>query len=104
MEDKYERIEVVGEGTYGVVYRAKCHRTGAIVAIKKIRLEHEDEGVPGTAIREISLLKELRHSNVVRLLDVVCNPNQLFLAFEFVEQDLKKHMRSLPAPMTLSRL
>tara|TARA_B110001450_G_C17191128_1_gene307405 strand:+ start:57 stop:227 length:171 start_codon:yes stop_codon:yes gene_type:complete len=55
----------LGEGTYGVVYRAVDLETGENVAIKKIRLEKEDDGVPSTAIREISLLKNLRHPNVV---------------------------------------
>ena len=50
----------MGEGTYGVVYKALNTLTGEIVAIKKIRLEKEDDGVPSTAIREISLLKNLR--------------------------------------------
>ncbi len=53
-------------GTYGVVYKAKDLSSGQIVALKKIRLEAEDEGVPSTAIREISLLKELKDENVVR--------------------------------------
>lgn len=53
-------------GTYGVVYKAKDINTGKIVALKKIRLEAEDEGVPSTAIREISLLKELNDDNIVR--------------------------------------
>lgn len=53
-------------GTYGVVYKARDVTTGLVVALKKIRLEAEDEGVPSTAIREISLLKELRDENVVR--------------------------------------
>jgi cyclin-dependent kinase 1 len=53
-------------GTYGVVYKGKNKKTGQIVAMKKIRLENEDEGIPSTAIREISLLKELQHPNIVR--------------------------------------
>jgi len=53
-------------GTYGVVYKGKHKKTNRIVALKKIRLESEEEGVPSTAIREISLLKELVHPNVVR--------------------------------------
>ncbi len=56
----------VGEGTYGVVYKAKDRVTGELVALKKIRLEVEDEGVPSTALREISLLKELNHENIVK--------------------------------------
>lgn len=52
-------------GTYGVVYKARDINTNRVVALKKIRLEAEDEGVPSTAIREISLLKELKDDNVV---------------------------------------
>lgn len=47
-------------------YRSRNKETGEIVALKKIRLEAEDEGVPSTAIREISLLKEMKDENVVR--------------------------------------
>ena len=49
-----------------MVYKAKDLSSGQVVALKKIRLEAEDEGVPSTAIREISLLKELKDENVVR--------------------------------------
>jgi serine/threonine protein kinase len=63
--EKYQKKEKLGEGTYGVVYRAINNETGEVVAIKKIRLEKEDDGVPSTAIREISLLKNLKHPNVV---------------------------------------
>lgn len=54
------------------------------------RLEAEDEGIPSTAIREISLLKELQHPNIVRLYDVVHTERKLTLVFEFLDQDLKK--------------
>lgn len=116
--DKYERLEKVGEGTYGVVvsipaisllnidahplrprhalatpqYRSRNKETGEIVALKKIRLEQEDEGVPSTAIREISLLKEMKDENVVRLLDIVHSDTKLYLVFEFLDLDLKRYM------------
>merc|ERR1719214_273143 len=61
-----------------------------IVALKTIRLEAEDEGIPSTAIREISLLKELQHPNIVRLCDVIHTERKLTLVFEFLDQDLKK--------------
>ena len=64
--EDYQKIEKIGEGTYGVVYKARSIKTGQFVAMKKIRLESEDEGVPSTAIREISLLKELQHPNIVK--------------------------------------
>ena len=76
----------------GVVYRAKDMQTNAIVALKKIRLEAEDEGVPSTAIREISLLKEMKDDTVVRLLDIVHSESKLYLVFEFLDMDLKKYM------------
>ncbi len=64
---RYLKIEKpVGEGTYGVVYKAKDKTNGEFVALKKIRLEVEDEGVPSTALREISLLRELDHPNIVK--------------------------------------
>lgn len=63
--ERYERMDKLGEGTYGVVYKCRDIQTNAIVALKKIRLEKEDDGVPSTAIREISLLKGLKHPNIV---------------------------------------
>jgi len=89
--DRYLKMEKVGEGTYGVVYKAKDLVTGDIVAMKKIRLDAEDEGVPSTAIREISLLKELNHPNIVRLVNVLLIENKLYLVFEFLDKDLRKY-------------
>ncbi|XP_077829056.1 cyclin-dependent kinase 3 isoform X7 [Macaca mulatta] len=94
--DVFQKVEKIGEGTYGVVYKAKNRETGQLVALKKIRLDLEMEGVPSTAIREISLLKELKHPNIVQLLDVVHNERKLYLVFEFLSQDLKKYMDSTP--------
>jgi len=91
--ENYTKLEKVGEGTYGVVYKARDVRDGSIVALKKIRLEAEDEGVPSTAIREISLLKELsRDDNIVKLFDIVHSDSKLYLVFEFLDLDLKKYM------------
>jgi cyclin-dependent kinase 2 len=92
---RYRKIEKVGEGTYGVVYKAEDTETGALIALKKIRLEHEDEGIPSTSIREISLLKELNHPNIVRLHDVIHSNKQLYLVFEFLDEDLKKHIDTI---------
>ncbi|KAK9819225.1 hypothetical protein WJX74_008630 [Apatococcus lobatus] len=94
--ERYEKIDKIGEGTYGVVYKARDRKDGQIIALKKIRLEQEDEGVPSTAIREISLLKELHHNNVVRLDDVIHSEKRLYLVFEYLDLDLKKYMDSNP--------
>lgn len=90
----YERIEKIGEGTYGVVYRAEDRSTKKTVALKKIRLKKETEGVPSTALREISLLKELNHPNIVQLQDVVYCDQKLYLVFEYLDSDLKKLLES----------
>eukprot|EP00771_Trimastix_marina_P003872 gnl/Trimastix_PCT/584.p1 GENE.gnl/Trimastix_PCT/584~~gnl/Trimastix_PCT/584.p1 ORF type:complete len:322 (-),score=93.93 gnl/Trimastix_PCT/584:77-970(-) len=90
--DRYLKIDKVGEGTYGVVYKARNRETNELVALKRIRLESEEEGVPSTAIREISLLKELRHPNIVRLKDVIHTERKLTLVFEYLDQDLKKYL------------
>lgn len=67
MKDRYERMERIGEGTYGVVFKARDNVQKDTVALKKIKLENEDEGVPSTAMREISILKELQpHPNIVK--------------------------------------
>jgi len=90
--EKYQKIDKIGEGTYGVVYKAKNRLTGDLVALKKIRLEAEDEGIPSTAIREISILKELQHPNIVRLHDVIHTEKKLTLVFEYLDEDLKKFL------------
>lgn len=97
--DKYEQLEKVGEGTYGVVHKARDVDTGEIYALKAIRLESEDEGIPSTAIREIALLKELQHPNIVRLVNVLHTDKKLTLVFEFLDQDLKHLLDQHKGPL-----
>lgn len=59
-------------------------------------LELESEGVPATAIREISLLREIQHPNIVGLKNVVIDDNTLYLVFEYLETDLKEYLDKLP--------
>ncbi|XP_065853871.1 cell division control protein 2 homolog C [Euphorbia lathyris] len=120
--DKYEKLEKVGEGTYGKVYKAKDKTTGQLVALKKTRLEMDEEGIPPTALREVSLLQMLSQSlYVVRLLSVeyvdansstgdknnenAISKSNLYLVFEFLDTDLKKFIdshRKGPNPRPLS--
>ena len=64
--DQYEKMGKIGEGTYGVVYKARDLKTNHNVAMKLIRVEKDDDGIPPTTIREISLLTELNHPNVIK--------------------------------------
>lgn len=90
---RFNVIEKIGEGTYGTVYKAKCHNDGKEVAIKKIRILYEEDGVPSTALREISLLAETNHPNVVRLHEVYSSRSNLFLIFECLDMDLRVYLK-----------
>lgn len=87
-----EEIQKVGSGTYGDVYKGKLKGSSEIIAIKKIKIDLENEGIPSTALREITILRELQHPNIIELKDVICNNNKLYLLFEFAEYDLRKYL------------
>ncbi|XP_078441073.1 cyclin-dependent kinase C-2-like isoform X2 [Wolffia australiana] len=102
--DCFEKLEQIGEGTYGQVYMAREIRTGEIVALKKIRMDNEREGFPITAIREIKILKKLHHDNIIRLKEIVTSPGpekdehgkldgnkykgSIYMVFEYMDHDL----------------
>ncbi|KAL2357266.1 putative cyclin-dependent protein kinase [Cryomyces antarcticus] len=89
----FQQLEKLGEGTYATVFKGRNRQTGEFVALKEIHLDSE-EGTPSTAIREISLMKELKHECVVSLYDVIHTENKLMLVFEYMGKDLKKYMDS----------
>ena len=89
-EKTYYRTKLIGKGTYGTVYRAKDEDGNEIYALKKIKLQGDDEGIPSTAIREICLLKELNHINIEKLKDVIHASKKITLVFEYIDRDLKK--------------
>ncbi|ONK68677.1 uncharacterized protein A4U43_C05F14740 [Asparagus officinalis] len=105
--DAYEKLEKVGEGTYGKVYKAIEKNTGKIVALKKTRLPEDEEGVPPTTLREVSILRMLSiDPHVVRLLDLKQGQNKegktiLYLVFEYMDTDLKKYIKSFRANHSL---
>lgn len=96
--DKFEIIGIIGEGTYGQVYKAKDRDTGELVALKKVRLDNEKEGFPITAIREIKILRQLNHRSVVNMKEIVTDKQDaldfkkdkgaFYLVFEYMDHDL----------------
>uniref|UniRef100_A0A6I8NDB7 Cyclin-dependent kinase 14 n=1 Tax=Ornithorhynchus anatinus TaxID=9258 RepID=A0A6I8NDB7_ORNAN len=93
--DSYEKLEKLGEGSYATVYKGKSRVNGKLVALKVIRLQ-EEEGTPFTAIREASLLKGLKHANIVLLHDIIHTKETLTLVFEYVHTDLCQYMDKHP--------
>lgn len=89
--ETYIKLDKLGEGTYATVFKGRSKLTDNLVALKEIRLEHE-EGAPCTAIREVSLLKDLKHANIVTLHDIVHTDKSLTLVFEYLDKDLKQYM------------
>ena len=85
----YKAMRTLGEGAYGIVYKGENVKTGDVVALKKIKLETQSEGVPSTTIREISVLREIQDKNVVGLKDVIMCPNKMYLVMEYLDMDLK---------------
>lgn len=89
--ESYFKLHKLGQGTYATVYKGKSRLTDNLVALKEIKLEYE-EGAPCTAIREVSLLRELRHANIVTLHDIIHTEKCLTLVFEYLDKDLKRYM------------
>lgn len=96
VNEKYEKLKKIGQGTFGEVFMARCKKAKKIVALKKVLMENEKEGFPITALREIRILQLLKHENIVNLIEVcrtkVSEANryksQFFLVFDFCEHDL----------------
>jgi len=94
-KEKYEKIEKLGEGSYGIVYKARGKQSGEFVAIKKIKCDCADEGISNSTLREISMLKQLRHECIVLLKHAGFNDNHMLLIFEYIEQDLAQYLRAI---------
>ncbi|GAA5825235.1 hypothetical protein JCM11251_006155 [Rhodosporidiobolus azoricus] len=93
IQAKYTKDKKVGEGTYAVVYLGKEAGTGRKVAIKKIKVGQFKDGLDMSAIREVKFLRELRHPNVIELLDVFSSKQNLNLVLEFLTTDLEAVIR-----------
>uniref|UniRef100_A0A8C4RN71 Cyclin-dependent kinase-like 2 n=1 Tax=Erpetoichthys calabaricus TaxID=27687 RepID=A0A8C4RN71_ERPCA len=102
--DKYENLGLVGEGSYGLVMKCKNKANGRIVAIKKFLESEEDKMVKKIAMREIKLLKQLRHDNLVNLLEVCKKKRRWYLVFEFVERTVLDDLEQFPNGMENSKV
>uniref|UniRef100_A0A8C2NE65 cyclin-dependent kinase n=1 Tax=Capra hircus TaxID=9925 RepID=A0A8C2NE65_CAPHI len=91
----YLNLEKLGEGSYATVYKGISRINGQLVALKVISMNAE-EGVPFTAIREASLLKGLKHANIVLLHDIIHTKETLTFVFEYVHTDLAQYMSQHP--------
>ncbi|XP_055698079.1 cyclin-dependent kinase 7 [Phlebotomus papatasi] len=91
-QNKYEKLDFLGEGQFATVYKARDVDTDRIVAVKKIKIgsrEEAQDGINRTALREIKLLLELHHENVIGLLDVFGHKSNVSLVFDFMDTDLE---------------
>ncbi|CAB3227280.1 unnamed protein product [Arctia plantaginis] len=110
--DGFQVITQIGEGTYGQVYKARDKNTGQLVALKKVRLENEKEGFPITAVREIKILRQLNHKNIVNLREIVTDKQDamdfrkdkgsFYLVFEYMDHDLMGLLESKMVDFTES--
>ncbi|XP_064077993.1 cyclin-dependent kinase 10-like [Macrobrachium nipponense] len=97
---EFEKLNRIGEGTYGVVYRARDSKSNEIVALKKMRMEKEKDGMPVSGLREIILLQKCKHPNIVALKEVVVGRSleSIFLVMEYCEQDLASLLDNMQTP------
>uniref|UniRef100_A0ABM5GR14 Cyclin-dependent kinase-like 2 n=1 Tax=Pogona vitticeps TaxID=103695 RepID=A0ABM5GR14_9SAUR len=94
--EKYEILGLVGEGSYGMVMKCRNKETGRVVAIKKFLESEDDKMVKKIAMREIKLLKQLRHENLVNLLEVCKKKKRWYLVFEFVDHTVLDDLEMFP--------
>lgn len=92
--EAYETLGIIGEGTYGVVMKARNRATGKLVAIKRFKQSDEDDHVRKTSTREVRMLQQLKHPNVVRLEDVFRREGKLYLVFEYIEKNILQVLES----------
>mmetsp|Transcript_81505 Transcript_81505/g.174644 ORF Transcript_81505/g.174644 Transcript_81505/m.174644 type:complete len:526 (-) Transcript_81505:129-1706(-) len=97
--NKYEKLTVVGEGVYGVVVKCKHKETGEIVAIKKFKESGEDEVAKKSMLREVKILRALKHDNIVQMREAFRRKGTLYLVFEFVEKSVMDLIEANPDGM-----
>ncbi|XP_037881959.1 cyclin-dependent kinase-like 1 [Glossina fuscipes] len=98
------QLSRLGEGSYGIVYKCRDRETGQLVAVKRFVESEDDPAIRKIALREIRLLKNLKHPNLVSLLEVFRRKRRLHLVFEFCEltvlHELERHPQGCPEHLT----
>ncbi|KAH6698987.1 kinase-like domain-containing protein [Leptodontidium sp. MPI-SDFR-AT-0119] len=107
--EDYEKLNDIEEGAYGWVSRARDTRTGEVVALKRLKMENAQDGIPVTGLREIQTLRDCRHANIVGLREVVVGEDtrkieNIFLVLDFLEHDLKTLLEEMPEPFLTSEI
>ncbi len=102
--DLYERLSHIDEGTYGIVWKARCKSTNSLHALKQLKFGSSNlsEGFPLAALREVSVLMSLSHPNIVTVSEMVvgAKATSIFMVMEYMECDLKKAVSSLTEVLT----
>ena len=88
----YEKAQKLGEGTYGAVFRAFNIKTKEVVALKLVRMDQEDDGIPANSLREISLLRSMNHVNIIHLQEVSCEDGRITMVLDYMERDLRRYL------------
>ena len=103
---EFEKLNRIGEGTYGIVYRARDTKTGEIVALKKMRMEREKDGIPVSGLREITILLGLEHENIVKMNEIAVGRSleSMFLVMNYCEQDLANLLDHMKTPFSESQV
>ena len=124
MRSRHQRLNHIEEGSYGFVFRARCKTTGAIVALKKLKMDKEKNGFPITSLREIQTLMVANHENIVRVREIVVGDTltqcvliiprcysetnssrrRVFIVMDFIEHDLKSLLANMPTPFLASEI
>ncbi|XP_033734913.1 cyclin-dependent kinase-like 1 isoform X17 [Pecten maximus] len=94
--EKYEKLTKIGEGSYGVVFKCRNKESGMTVAIKRFVESEEDPLIKKIAMREIRMLKQLKHPNLVNLIEVFRRKKRLHLVFEYVDHTVLHELERSP--------
>lgn len=94
----YDDLQKIGQGSFGTVFKARCIQSDELVALKRVGVGADEDGVSSSSLREVSLLRDLRHENIICMTRVIAEGNHLYMVFEYVEEDLRSLMQKGTLP------